>query len=95
MPEALTSDARPTGHLANAISIEAVVFTRMMEGPAAADAEPRTVATYLKAYRTTSSLRVKRDFGRLIGCTKGGMNTKAILSLSKGSVSSPMRMDAR
>jgi hypothetical protein len=34
----------------------------MMEGLAAADAEPNTVmidATYLKAHRTASSLRVK------------------------------------
>ena len=39
------------------------VFTRMMEGLAAAGAEPRTVmidATYLKAHRTASSLRVKK-----------------------------------
>jgi transposase len=39
------------------------VFTRMMEGLAAADAEPNTVmidATYLKAHRTASSLRVKK-----------------------------------
>ena len=39
------------------------VFTRMMEGLAAGDAEPKTVmidATYLKAHRTASSLRVKR-----------------------------------
>ena len=33
-------------------------------------------ATYLKAHRTASSLRVKRDLGRLIGRTKSGMNTK-------------------
>jgi transposase len=42
---------------------EAGVFTRMMEGLATADAEPKTVmidATYLKAHRTASSLRVKR-----------------------------------
>ena len=42
---------------------EAGVFTRMMEGLAAAGAEPQTVmidATYLKAHRTASSLRVKR-----------------------------------
>ena len=42
---------------------EAGVFTRMMEGLAAVDAEPRTVmidATYLKAHRTASSLRVKK-----------------------------------
>ncbi len=39
------------------------VFVRMMEGLAAANAEPKTVmfdATYLKAHRTTSSLRVKK-----------------------------------
>ena len=38
------------------------VFLRMMEGLAAVNAEPRTVmidATYLKAHRTASSLRVK------------------------------------
>ena len=42
---------------------EAGVFTRMMEGLAAAGAEPKTVmidATYLKAHRTASSLRVKK-----------------------------------
>ncbi|MBW6524631.1 IS5 family transposase [Sphingomonas sp. RHCKR47] len=59
---------------------EAGVFTRMMEGLAAAGAEPQTVmidATYLKAHRTASSLRVKKgNLGRLIGRTKGGMNTK-------------------
>jgi hypothetical protein len=35
----------------------------MMEGLATADAEPKTVmidATYLKAHRTASSLRVKK-----------------------------------
>jgi transposase len=39
------------------------IFTRMMEGLAAGEAEPKTVmidATYLKAHRTASSLRVKR-----------------------------------
>ncbi|MBN2973486.1 IS5 family transposase [Sphingomonas floccifaciens] len=59
---------------------EAGVFTRMMEGLAAAGAEPQTVmidATYLKAHRTASSLRIKKgNLGRLIGRTKGGMNTK-------------------
>lgn len=38
------------------------VFVRMMEGLAAAGAEPGTVmidATYLKAHRTASSVRVK------------------------------------
>ncbi|MDZ7894502.1 MAG: IS5 family transposase [Sphingobium sp.] len=57
------------------------VFLRMMEGLAAPQAsERRTVmidATYLKAHRTASSLRVKKgNPGRLIGRTKGGMNTK-------------------
>ena len=39
------------------------VFHRIMEGLAAADANPKTVmidATYLKAHRTASSLRVKK-----------------------------------
>ncbi|MEO9132752.1 MAG: IS5 family transposase [Sphingomonas sp.] len=56
------------------------VFLRMMEGLAAEGAEPKTVmidATYLKAHRTASSLRGKKGgLGRLIGRTKGGMNTK-------------------
>lgn len=34
-------------------------------------------ATYLKAHRTASSMAVKKGMrGRLIGRTKGGMNTK-------------------
>jgi len=39
------------------------VFTRMMEGLAVSGADPETVmidATYLKAHRTASSLRVKK-----------------------------------
>jgi transposase len=39
------------------------IFLRMMGGLAAADAESKTVmidATYLKAHRTASSLRVKK-----------------------------------
>ncbi len=39
------------------------VFLRIMEGLAASDADPKTVmidATYLKAHRTASSLRVKK-----------------------------------
>ena len=42
---------------------EMVVFGRMMEGLAFESADPKTVmidATYLKAHRTASSLRVKR-----------------------------------
>jgi len=38
------------------------VFLRMMEGLAAADSKPETImidTTYLKAHRTTPSLRVK------------------------------------
>ncbi|WP_090757120.1 IS5 family transposase [Paracoccus chinensis] len=56
------------------------VFARMMEGLAAASPEPKTImidATYLKAHRTATSLRSKKGGGdRLIGRTKGGMNTK-------------------
>ncbi|PTD16784.1 IS5 family transposase [Sphingomonas fennica] len=57
------------------------VFLRIMEGLAAPQAsERKTVmidATYLKAHRTASSLAVKKgNGGRLIGRTKGGMNTK-------------------
>ncbi|WP_409020576.1 IS5 family transposase [Brevundimonas vesicularis] len=59
---------------------EAGVFIRMMQGLSGAQSERRTVmidATYLKAHRTASSLRVKKGgLGRLIGRTKGGMNTK-------------------
>ncbi len=43
--------------------VEAGVFARMMEGLAAIGADPTTVmidATYLKAHRTASSLRVKK-----------------------------------
>ena len=42
---------------------EAGMFTRMMDGLAAKGAEPKTVmidATYLKAHRTASSLRVTK-----------------------------------
>ncbi|QQX91222.1 IS5 family transposase [Gluconobacter sphaericus] len=56
------------------------IFMRMMDGLSAAKVEPQTImidATYLKAHRTASSLRFKKgDPGRLIGRTKGGMNTK-------------------
>jgi transposase len=58
---------------------DAGVFVRMMKGLSGAQIELRTVmidATYLKAHRTASSLRVKGGLGRLIGRTKGGMNTK-------------------
>lgn len=57
------------------------IFLQMMEGLAAASGNPKTVmidASYLKAHRTALSLRVKRGgLGRLIGGTKGGLNTKS------------------
>jgi transposase len=56
------------------------VFGRIMMGLAAESAQHKTVmidATYLKAHRTASSLRVKKGGrGHQIGRTKGGMNTK-------------------
>lgn len=57
------------------------IFIRMMEGLDTPQApERKTImidATYLKAHRTASSLGVKKGgAGRLIGRTKGGMNTK-------------------
>ena len=57
-----------------------MTFARMMAGLAAEHGEEKTVmidATYLKAHRTATSLGVKKGGrGRLIGRTKGGMNTK-------------------
>ena len=56
------------------------IFAAMMAGLAADHGEKKTVmidATYLKAHRTASSSAVKRGVrSRLIGRTKGGMNTK-------------------
>ncbi|MCJ8139958.1 IS5 family transposase [Falsirhodobacter halotolerans] len=56
------------------------VFSRIMAGLSAEAATPKTVmidATYLKAHRTATSLGgEKGGRGRLIGRTKGGMNTK-------------------
>ncbi|WP_114273000.1 MULTISPECIES: IS5 family transposase [Roseobacteraceae] len=56
------------------------VFARIMTGLAAEAPDHKTIsidATYLKAHRTASSLRFKKGGrGRLIGRTKGGMNTK-------------------
>ncbi|WP_232222637.1 IS5 family transposase [Paracoccus sphaerophysae] len=60
------------------------VFARIMEGLASEGGEEKVVmidATYLKAHRTASSLRAKKGGpddkrGRLIGRTKGGLNTK-------------------
>ena len=55
------------------------VFARIMMGLAEQAPDNTTIsidATYLKAHRTASSLGLKRGRGRLIGQTKGGMNTK-------------------
>ena len=55
------------------------LFVRMMEGLFGAQTERRTImidATYLKACRTASSMQEKGGLRRLIGRTKGGMNTK-------------------
>jgi transposase len=56
------------------------VFARIMTGLAAEAPDNKTIsidATYLKAHRTASSLWLKKGrAGRLIGQTKGGMNTK-------------------
>ncbi|MEO9515962.1 MAG: IS5 family transposase [Paracoccaceae bacterium] len=56
------------------------VFARIMMGLAEQAPDNTTIsidATYLKAHRTASSLRLKKGGrGRLIGLTKGGMNTK-------------------
>ena len=59
--------------------LSGIIFVRMMKGLSEAQIEHQTVmivATYLKAHRTTASLRVKGGLGRLVGRTKGGMNTK-------------------
>ena len=56
------------------------VFARIMTGLAAEAPDNKTIsidATYLKAHRTASSLRLKKGGRvRLIWQTKGGMNTK-------------------
>ena len=56
------------------------VFARILVGLASEEPEEKTAmidATYLKAHRTATSLAVKKGGrGRLIGRTKGGMNTK-------------------
>ena len=56
------------------------IFARMMASLAANHGEEKAVminATYLKAHRTAISMAVKKGVrGRLIGRTKGGMNTK-------------------
>lgn len=56
------------------------IFARMMAGLAAEHGEENTVmidATYLKAHRTATSMAGKKGGrGRLIGRTKGGMNSK-------------------
>ena len=55
------------------------VFAQIMMGLAEQAPDNTTIpidATYLKAHRTASSLWLKKGLGRLIGQTKGGMNTK-------------------
>ena len=60
------------------------VFLRIMEGLAAANATPKTIVTVIvieaicpRAHRAASSPRAKNGvLGRLVGRTKGGMNTK-------------------
>ena len=56
------------------------VFARIMTGLAAETPDNQKIsidATYLKAHRTASSLRLKkRGRGGLIGRTKGGMNPR-------------------
>ena len=56
------------------------VFERIFEELAKPDAESQEVlmidATHLKAHRTASSLKKGGNEPRLIGRTKGGMNTK-------------------
>jgi len=56
------------------------MFARIMTGLGAEAPDNTTIsidATYLKAHRTASSLGLKKGGrGRLIGQTKGGMNTK-------------------
>ncbi|HKK96909.1 MAG TPA: IS5 family transposase [Marivita sp.] len=56
------------------------IFARMMTGLPAAHGEQKTVmidAIYLKAHRTATSMAAQKGGrGRLIGRTKGGMNTK-------------------
>lgn len=56
------------------------VFAQIMMDLAAEHGEEKTAmidATYLKAHRTATSMGVKKGGrGRLIGRTKGGMNTK-------------------
>ncbi|MBU0539253.1 MAG: IS5 family transposase [Gammaproteobacteria bacterium] len=56
------------------------VFARIITGLDVEAPDHKTIsidATYLKAYRTASSLRPKKgERGRLFGRTKGGINTK-------------------
>jgi transposase len=77
---------------------ETGVFTRMIEGLAAVGAEPkighdrRDVSK--SAPRGFDFAGLKGDVGCLIGRIKGGMNTKALLSLLEGSTPLPMRTAA-
>ena len=68
----------------------------MMVGLVADHGEEKTVmidASYLKAHRTATSMAAKKGGrGRLIGRTKGGMNTKLhAICDSQGRSSQPVR----
>ncbi|MGR3373256.1 MAG: IS5 family transposase [Pseudooceanicola nanhaiensis] len=69
------------------------VFARIMEGSAAEGPDRKTImidATYPEAHRTASSLRFEKGGrDRLIGRTKGGMNTK--LHAVSDSIGRPIR----
>ena len=58
------------------------VIARIMMGLAAKEPDNSNISidvAYLNAHRTASSLWVKKvGLGRLIGRTKGGMNTKLL-----------------
>jgi transposase len=66
---------------------EAGVFTRIMEGLVAVGAEPKTVmidATYLKAHRTASSLRVKRGISAPLAWFYSDVDRNSRSTLSPG-----------
>ena len=69
------------------------VFARMLLELASQSSETGTLmidATHLKAHRTASSLGLKRGRGRLIGRTKGGLNSK--LHAVTDALGRPIRM---
>jgi hypothetical protein len=61
------------------------MFARIMMGLAEQAPDNMTIsidATYLEAHRTASSLGLKKVRGRLIGQTKGGMNSEMIKEIT-------------